>query len=205
MNSHDGWGFFYFWALFSLATLNGNAVSRILAYCLPNNDVAQTLGPAILLLFILTAGYSPQYLQLPAWLRWISWISPCAYCYEGAIVNEVFKRQVGGIPGTEFAQEELGIPRVPYDTAPAGLSTEELVMAFDAYMLFVLTIVFESKSIAFCFSPAIGLDLICLFLLSASCRVLPLAPLTEMVWSNNETIPGRLWNEFDRSSMVHVK
>lgn len=148
MNSH-GWGYFYFWVLFSLVTLNGNAVSRILAYSLPNNDVAQTLGPAVLLLFILMAGYSPQYLQIPAWIRWISWISPCAYCYEGVIVNEVFDRQVNGIPGTVFAQEELGIPRLPYDTAPAGLSTEGQVMAFDSYMLLALTIIFECKSIAF--------------------------------------------------------
>lgn len=121
----------------------GTAVSRMLAYSLPTPDMAQNLGPAILLLFVMGACYAPQYLALPIWLRWLGWISPCAYCLEGTIVAEVYGRTVNGIPGSQWAYDNLGLPRVAYASAPAGLATEGAVMAFDAYMLFILTLVFE--------------------------------------------------------------
>eukprot|EP00978_Attheya_sp_CCMP212_P023184 scaffold70400_cov54-Attheya_sp.AAC.2 len=143
MNSHGAWGFFYFWGMFSLAAQCGTAISRILAYSFSSKDVAQSLGPAVLLLFILGAGYSPQYLQLPSWLRWLAWISPCAYCYEGVMINEMMGRNVGDINGSVWAQDNLGIPRIPYESAPSGMNTEGLLMGFDAYMLVILTIVFD--------------------------------------------------------------
>ena len=147
MNGNGGWGFFYFWALFALLTMCGASISRILAYSLPSPDVAQNLGPAVLLLFIMGACFSPQYKDLPSWLRWVAWISPTAYCYEGVIVAEVAGRNVqtesGAMSGSMWAQQNLGIPRIPYSTAPSGLSNEGLIMAFDIYMLIILTVVFE--------------------------------------------------------------
>jgi len=148
MNNHGGWGFFYFWAMFSLVAVSGNAVSRVLAYSLPSPDVANNLGPAFLLLFVLGSCYSPQYLQLPAWLRWLAWISPCAYCYEGVIVSEVMGRSVGRVDGMTFANNSLNIPRIPYQSAPAGMSSEGALMAFDAYMIVAWALAFE---IAACF------------------------------------------------------
>ena len=145
MSNHHGWGFLYFWLQFSLISLNGNSVSRILAYGLPTEDVANTLGAAVLLFFILTTGYSPQYLQLPVWLRWLAWISPCAYTYEAVVVNEVFDREVGEDVGFFYAQVYLGVPRIPYGDAPAGLNTPTSLMGFDVYMLIVWTIVFEGR------------------------------------------------------------
>ncbi|KAL7552807.1 hypothetical protein ACHAWF_016063 [Thalassiosira exigua] len=97
MSGNGGWGFFYFWLQFTLVTMSGTAVSRCLAYSLPTPDMAQSLGPAALLLFILSACYSPQYLDLPSWLRWLAWISPCAYCYESVIVTEAERRTVGNV------------------------------------------------------------------------------------------------------------
>lgn len=44
MSNTGGWGFFYFWLLFSTLTLCGTAVSRVLAYSLPTIDMAQSLG-----------------------------------------------------------------------------------------------------------------------------------------------------------------
>lgn len=107
------------------------------------SKVAQSLGPAALLLFILSACYSPTYEELPEWLRWLAWLSPCAYTYEGVIVTETAWRDVGNINGQSFAQIVFGIPRVPFDTAPSALSTPGGIIAFDAYMLVFLTTVFE--------------------------------------------------------------
>jgi len=144
MNRGDsGWKFFYFLAQFALLSWSGTAVSRVLAYSLPSNDMAQSLGPAALLLFVLSACYSPQYRELPAWLRWLAWISPCAYTYEGVMVSEGIGRNVGSVEGLVFLQGVLDLPRVPYTAAPAGLSTEGLVLAFDIYMLIILTLIFE--------------------------------------------------------------
>lgn len=146
MSNHDWWSFFYFWAMFALVTLNGSATSRILAYSLPTPDIASSLGSAASLFFVLGAGNSPQYGQLPSWLKWIGWISPCAYCYEGVMVNELLNRTVDSRSGSDFGQQALGIPRIPYEDASiTALSTERQVMAFDAYMLIVLFVFFESK------------------------------------------------------------
>jgi len=59
------------------------------------------------------------------------------------MVNEVRDRTVGNENGSDWAQENLGVPRIPYENAPAGLSTELLVMAFGVYMLVILTVIFE--------------------------------------------------------------
>jgi len=150
-------GFMYFWVMACFMNLNGLAISRILSYSMPTADMAASLGPAVLLLFVLTAGYSPQYADLPGLLRWLSWISPCSYAYEGMIVNEVYRRNVvydmigrnGNVmesnmySGNEFGKYMFGIPRVPYDSAPPGLNTPQEVMAFDFFMLLILTVLFE--------------------------------------------------------------
>jgi ABC-type multidrug transport system ATPase subunit len=142
-------GFWYFLLLSILLVVCGNAVARLLAYTLPSADIANALGPAVLLFFVLTGGFSPQYMQIPAFLRWVSWLSPCAYAYEGMIINELFNRrvQVGNgdafVNGNVFGTQAFGIPRVGYTTAPSGLDTPGGVMAFDVYMLLALTIVFD--------------------------------------------------------------
>ena len=168
MSNNGGWAFFYFFLEFVLISMAGTAVSRCLAYSLPTPDgkfppclesyvccvtllikptclftVAQSLGPAALLLFVMSACYSPTYRELPAWLRWLAWLSPCAYTYEGVIVAETAWRDVGNVNGQEYAQRVFGIPRVPFDAAPPVLSTPGGVIAFDAYMLLFLTIAFE--------------------------------------------------------------
>ena len=114
MEGNGGWGFFYFWMMFTLVAMAGTAVARCLAYSLPTTDMAQSLGPAALLLFILSACYSPQYNHLPSWLRWLAWLSPCAYCYEGVLVAETAWRDVGKVSGVVFAETIFGIPRVPF-------------------------------------------------------------------------------------------
>lgn len=194
MNHVEAWQFFYFWLEFSLLTLNGLSISRVLAFSLPANDVAQTLGPAVLLLFILSTGNAPQYLQLPVWLRWLSWISPCAYAYEGVLINEVFGRDVGNQSGIVYAQEQLGIPRIPYTTAASGLSSEGLVMAFDAYMLIIITAFFDGTSnIVPSSNLSIhGANLFFLRFVGFSVRVCPSASVAEMVRSIDTTVPSGL-------------
>ena len=143
MENNNGWGFFYFWLMFTLVTMSGTAISRILAYSLPSPDMAQTLGPAALLLFILSACYSPQYDQLPVWLQWLAWISPCAYTYEGVLVSETAFRSVGNMSGIAYSEKILGIPRLPFDSAPPGLDSPGGILSFDAYMLVFITVVLE--------------------------------------------------------------
>lgn len=143
MSNNGGWAFFYFWLQFTLVTMSGTAVSRCLAYSLPTADMAQSLGPAALLLCVLAACYSPQYLDLPGWLRWLAWISPCAYCFEGIIVSETAWRSVGNMNGVLYAQKVFGIPRIPFNSAPSALGSPGSLLAFDAYMLIAITLAFE--------------------------------------------------------------
>ena len=143
MASYGGSGFVYFWLIALLISFCGLSLSRVLSYALPSNDVAAALGPAVLLLFTMTAGFAPQYPDIPVWLRWISWLSPCAYAFEGIIVNDLRGRSVRDVPGLEFAKEAFSLPRIPFEEAPSGLDTPGNVMAFDAYVIGIFTILFE--------------------------------------------------------------
>ena len=143
MASYGGSGFAYFWLIALLISFCGLSLSRVLSYALPSNDVAAALGPAVLLLFTMTAGFAPQYPSIPVWLRWISWLSPCAYAFEGIIINDLRGRSVEDVSGLEFAQEAFSLPRVPFDQAPSGLDTAGGVMAFDAYIIIIFTVLFE--------------------------------------------------------------
>jgi ABC-type multidrug transport system fused ATPase/permease subunit len=109
--------------------------------------MAQSLGPAFLMLFVLTTGQSPQYRDVPGWLRWLSWLSPTAYAYEGAMVNELNGRTVVidgvEVPGSVYGEQALGLPRIPYKQAPGAMSTESGIVSFDIYMLVVLWFFFE--------------------------------------------------------------
>lgn len=58
-------------------------------------------------------------------------------------MSETAFRNVGNISGQIFAQEALGIPRVPFGEATPALSTPFGLLAFDAYMLLCLTIVLD--------------------------------------------------------------
>lgn len=140
--------FFTFLVLFLFTALCGSAISRCLAYSLPTADMGTSLGPALLMLFILTTGQSPRYQDIPVWLRWLSWLSPTAYAYEGVLVRELQDRTVytefgEEVSGQVWGEAALGIPRIPYDQAPDALSTEDGLVAFDLYMLIVLWIVYE--------------------------------------------------------------
>ena len=145
MELSGGTGFLYFWLIAIIISFCGLSLSRVLSYALPSNDVASALGPAVLLLFTMTAGFAPSYINIPAWLRWISWLSPCAYAFEGIILNELRSRSIEGtdISGLEYAEEAFSLPRIPFNDAPSGLDTVGGVMAFDIYILLCLTIVFE--------------------------------------------------------------
>lgn len=143
MASYGGSGFAYFWLISILISFCGLSLSRVLSYALPSNDVAAALGPAVLLLFTMTAGFAPQYPSIPVWLRWISWLSPCAYAFEGIIINDLRGRSVEDADGLDFAQEAFSLPRIPFDQARSGLNTAGGVMAFDAYIIIIFTVLFE--------------------------------------------------------------
>ena len=73
-------------------------------------------------------------------------IALCIF-YEGIIVSETAFRSVGNYEnGQSFAQEYLGIPRIAFGTpnATPALSTPGGVLAFDAYMLLCLTLIFDA-------------------------------------------------------------
>lgn len=144
MNSRGGPGFFYFWLIVFLLELCGTAVARCLSYSMPSTDMATTLGPAINIVFTLSAGFSPQYANL-GWMQFLSWISPIGYGMEGMIVNELHARTIDGTGenGVDYAQRELGMPRIPYDQALAFMRSPTSLMAFDAIMIAVFWIFFE--------------------------------------------------------------
>lgn len=135
MDSNGGLGFLYFWCMAIVISFCGTSISRVLSYALPSNDIALALGPAVFLVFFnMTAGFAPQHPDLPNWLRWLSLRSPCAYAFEGILLNELHARTIQ-------ARTFLGLNR--YNQASVVMKTPESLMAFDVYMIVAFTVLFD--------------------------------------------------------------
>ena len=90
----------------------------------------------------------PNYLAIPGVLRWLSWVTPASYAFEGIMINEFFGRTIDTVPvsGT-------GGPTVPgmpgqawldtYALPRAGFAEAETMQIFDIFMLFGLALTFD--------------------------------------------------------------
>ena len=58
-------------------------------------------------------------------------------------MSETAFRGVGNVNGIVYSQKVLGIPRIPFDETSTTLGSVTGLLAFDAYMLFFITIAFE--------------------------------------------------------------
>ena len=52
-------------------------------------------------------------------------------------------RDVGNVNGIIYTQKVLGIPRISFDETSTTLGSISGLLAFDAYMLIIITIAFE--------------------------------------------------------------
>mmetsp|Transcript_26383 Transcript_26383/g.42760 ORF Transcript_26383/g.42760 Transcript_26383/m.42760 type:complete len:1559 (+) Transcript_26383:78-4754(+) len=138
--------FYYFVVLFALECC-GQSLTRFVCSLVPT----QVLGNVCITTFLAgcgaLCGFMPSYTGIPVWFRWINWIVPTSYAFEGLMFNQYRSINVsligsfGSQSGLEYLEHQ-DVPRVP------GLfPNSDSYLIFDCCMLFVFAIVFDLQGL----------------------------------------------------------
>lgn len=150
MNTDSGAGaYFYFLGCLIGLEFVGQAFGRLLCALFRKQVSANSMSTIVIIGWGTVAGFMPSYSGIPWVLRWLSWLTPVAYSFEGMMINEFAGRELGSVAvsgptsGVQIAAvagdswlSNFDLPRVAWGT-PGEIQT--LAMC----MLFVLAIVFD--------------------------------------------------------------
>lgn len=142
--------FFFFMGTLIGLEFAGQAFGRFLCAISRKQVYANSWSSVCLLIFGTVAGFMPGYNAIPPIFRWLSWITPASYAFEGLMINEFNNRtiagitvgsgdgdgtSVGGISGLAWIGN-FGLPR-------ASWGPLDSIRLFDIFMLFILSLVFD--------------------------------------------------------------
>jgi ABC-2 type transporter len=112
--------------------------------------LANTTSSVCILIFGTVAGFMPGFDSIPVILRWLSWVTPASYGFEGMMINEFVGRnlsmavisnenstttEIGTLEGTQWLSI-MSLPRSNW-TSYQGLK------GFDVFMILVLAVVLD--------------------------------------------------------------
>lgn len=138
--------FFYFAGSLIGLEFVGQAFGRLLCATFRKQVSANAMSTVVIIGWGTVAGFMPTYGGIPWILRWLSWVTPVSYAFEGMMLNEFAGRElfafVGGGPdgvaiGSLTGDDWLSIfslPRVDW-----GAYAD--IKALNLCMLFILAIV----------------------------------------------------------------
>ncbi|KJE94261.1 ABC transporter mdrA2 [Capsaspora owczarzaki ATCC 30864] len=110
----SGAGYFFYWVFMNLAVaLWSNSFCRAMTTIAPSFSIANAVIPAVIAIFLLFNGYLVPYGSFPEGWKWMYWISPLHYSYEGLAINEF-----EGNPLTCDPDQLVPPPFAPNFTAP---------------------------------------------------------------------------------------
>jgi ABC-type multidrug transport system permease subunit len=145
MQSEANHFFFFLGTLIGLEFV-GQAFGRLLCAVSRKQVSANSLSSVLILIFGTVASFMPSYNAIPGVLRWLSWVTPASYAFEGLMINEFTGRQINGvvIPGEDGDVElgkltgetwigTFGLPRAEWGS-PTSIKT------FDIFFLFMASI-----------------------------------------------------------------
>ncbi|CAM9453866.1 unnamed protein product, partial [Phaeothamnion confervicola] len=110
----------------------------------------------------LVSGYMPSYTGIGWWWRWLSWVTPVSYGFEGLMINEFNGRdlnilivadaadgsvEIGSVDGGFLISTLFSLPRQPYDSAKV-LDRPGAVKVFDVCMIFTFSLVLDLAAMA---------------------------------------------------------
>ncbi|KAI8621733.1 P-loop containing nucleoside triphosphate hydrolase protein [Chytriomyces sp. MP71] len=108
--SNDITRYFTLVAIVILASFVGFSIGVCCACSFPNLEVALLAVPLILMPMMLFSGFFVNTAQIPAWLRWIKYLSPMKYAFEGAVRNQFTGTEMGdALIGNLFGDENLNV------------------------------------------------------------------------------------------------
>ena len=141
--------FLYFMGTLIGLEFAGQAFGRLLCAVSRKQVSANSLSSVGILFFGTVAGFMPNYSQIPAVFRWLSWITPASYAFEGIMLNEFAGRAISAVVlaspdgnveiGTFDGEIWLSIFALPR-TEWGSLDDIKL---FNIFFLFILSIAFD--------------------------------------------------------------
>lgn len=145
MQSEGNHFFFFLGTLIGLEFV-GQAFGRLLCAVSRKQVYANSLSSVCILIFGTVAAFMPSYDTIPGVLRWLSWVTPASYAFEGLMINEFSGRQINGLViagedgdvelGTVTGETWIGgfgLPRAEWGS-PTSIKT------FDVFFLFMASI-----------------------------------------------------------------
>jgi hypothetical protein len=128
----------------------GQALGRLLCAVSRTQVQATTMSSVCILIFGTVAGFMPGFDSIPTILRWLSWVTPASYGFEGMMINEFVGRELsllvisdGNSTSTKIGTLEgaqwLGLMSLPRSnwTSFQGLK------GFNVVMILVLAVLFD--------------------------------------------------------------
>jgi len=97
----------------------------------------------------------PSYLSIPPILRWLSWLTPVAYAFEGLMLNEFsdlqFESDLIGVSGNTVSPVEIGGNQwlAGYNLARSAFSGSTGIKVFDIFMVFLFALVYDTLGFHF--------------------------------------------------------
>ena len=97
----------------------------------------------------------PSYLSIPPILRWLSWLTPVAYAFEGLMLNEFsdlqFESDLIGVSGNTVSPVEIGGNQwlTGYNLPRSAFSGTTGIKVFDIFMVFLFALVYDTLGFHF--------------------------------------------------------
>ena len=149
MRSNEG-NFIYFLAMLIALECAGQALGRLLCALYRKQVTANSMSSVIILIFGTVGGFMPSYLSIPPILRWLSWLTPVAYAFEGLMLNEFvdlqFESDLGGSGGNQAMPIEIGGNQWlgSYNLPRASFADTTSIKVFDIFMVFLFALLYDT-------------------------------------------------------------
>jgi hypothetical protein len=141
--------FFYFMGTLIGLEFVGQAFGRLLCALFRKQVSANAMSTVVIIGFGTVAGFMPSYSAIPWILRWLSWVTPVAYAFEGLLLNEFAGRNFSPV-GLVDSNGDVRAGAVGgdswlsmFDIPRAQWGTNDQIMAFNMGMLFIMAVIYD--------------------------------------------------------------
>ncbi|KAL7543865.1 hypothetical protein ACHAXR_013237 [Thalassiosira sp. AJA248-18] len=141
--------FAYFLGMLIALECAGQALGRLLCALYRKQVTANSMSSVIILVFGTVGGFMPSFMSIPPILRWLSWVTPVAYAFEGLMLNEFvdlkFESDLMGSSGNQAAPIEIGGNNwlKGYELPRSSFADPTSIKVFDIFMVFLFALVYD--------------------------------------------------------------
>jgi len=151
---------YFFAVLIGLETV-GQSFGRAISFFSPTEVQANVLTTVYIFTCGAMSGFMPTYGTIGWWFRWISWVTPASFAYEGAMLNGFYDETLqlisvvsndsavspmNSIAGSSYLHS-MYIPRIPWGSIDSIKALDVGILFVFALGLDILGMLFASRNI----------------------------------------------------------